>query len=312
MQPNRTNYTPTAEPQPLRSLLMLVGFVLLGMTFGNALALALVALLPMAGGGPTALLDLLQHPADYPDAWYTIMLVQAISHVCSFLLPSLAYWYVVDKRRPADFNFRPLPAAAILALVALLVIAFMPFNGLIIEWNQGVRLPETLAPLDQWMRRQEDQLAELTKYLTTFNTVDQLLIALLVIAVLPALGEEMLFRGILQRKFIVWTGNVHVGIWLAAILFSAIHVQFFGFVPRVLLGALFGYLYVWSGNFWVPVLAHFVNNGFTVLMVYLHQHRLVSFDIENTDSVPVAGALVSLLVSVALLVYLRRSTTPTP
>ena len=137
------------------------------------------------------------------------------------------------------------------------------------------------------------------------------LVALVVVAVVPAVGEEVLFRGILQRNLTRWTGNVHAGIWLAAILFSAIHVQFLGFVPRMLLGALFGYLYVWAGNIWIPILAHFVNNGFTILMVYLYQRKVVPVDIESNESVPLAAALVSAGVTVGLLTYFKRLNQPT-
>lgn len=299
---------------PLSGLLLLVGSVLLGMTLGAVLATGVAYLLNSLttdGNTPTPeLTALLLNPTRYPNAWTTIMLVQGVSHVCSFLLPALVFWTGFEKQRWGDFQ---LPHAGPLSqsgwlLVPVLVIAFMPLNGLIIEWNQGLHLPETLAPVEQWMRAKEDQMGELTKYLTTFSTIGQLLLALLVIAVLPAIGEEVLFRGVLQRRFTDWTGgNPHVGIWLAAIVFSAIHMQFYGFVPRMLLGALFGYLYLWSGTIWVPILAHFVNNGFTVFMVYLRQRQVVSMDIEATQSVPLWAGLLSLLFSLGILYYFRQS-----
>lgn len=182
---------------------------------------------------------------------------------------------------------------------------------LIIEWNQNLHLPETLAPLEQWIRSKEKGLEGITKYLTTFKTTGQLLVAILVIAIIPGIGEEVLFRGILQRNLSYWTGNVHLGVWLAAALFSAIHVQFLGFFPRMLLGALFGYLYVWSGNLWVPILAHFVNNGFTVLMVYLYQQKMTAMNIESTESVSWSGVLISLIVTAGLLYYFRQVNRPT-
>ncbi|GAA4457415.1 hypothetical protein GCM10023189_28060 [Nibrella saemangeumensis] len=308
MQPVPTDLRTTPEPHPLRTLLLLTGFVILGMSLGSLIAALVVVALSSTGGDTslTNLAALLQNPAAYPNGWYILMTVQGISHACTFLLPCLAYWYLIDRRRWSDFNTRPLVTVSALGLVVLLVIAFMPFNGLIIEWNQQLKLPETLAPVEQWMRRKEDELANLTKYLTSFRTTGQLTVAMLVIAVLPAIGEELLFRGILQRKFVAWTRNVHAGIWLAAFIFSAIHVQFYGFIPRVLLGAMFGYLYAWSGNLWVPILAHFINNGFTVLMVFMYHQKLTSIDIENTKTVPLLGALVSLVFSAIILVYFRR------
>ncbi len=306
---------PTPDRSPLSSLLLLVGSVLLGMTVGALLATGAAYLMnALTGNGPAPeLTALLRHPARYPNAWVTIMVVQGISHVCSFLLPALVFWYLFEKQQWTDFQSRPLGQLSTfsLLLVVILVIAFMPLNGLIIQWNQGLTFPETLAPIERWMRAKENELGELTKYLTTITTPSRLILALLVIAVLPAIGEEVLFRGVLQRRFTEWTGNnPHIGIWLAAAVFSAIHMQFYGFFPRMLLGALFGYLYVWSGNLWVPILAHFVNNGFTVLMVYLRQRQVVSMNIEDTERVPIMAGLFSLLLCMGLLYYFRRINEP--
>jgi len=298
---------------PLSSLLLLVGSVFLGMTVGALLATGAAYLISMGSSNGLApeLMELLRHPTRYPNAWATLMVVQGISQVCSFLLPALVFWYLFEKQQWADFQPRPLVKVGGLGIVIILVIAFMPFNGLVIQWNQGLIFPDTLAPIERWMRAKEDELGELTKYLTTFTTPGQLILALFVIAVLPAIGEEVLFRGVLQRRFTDWLGgNPHVGIWLAAAVFSAIHMQFYGFFPRLLLGALFGYLYFWAGNLWVPILAHFINNGFTVLMVYLRQRQVVSVNIEDAERVSVSAGLFSLLLCLGLLYYFRRTNNP--
>ncbi|MEZ0611544.1 lysostaphin resistance A-like protein [Fibrella sp. WM1] len=302
------SYRLTPEPQPLRSLLLLIGFILLGGAVGGALAVAILGVASATSGGEVTMMDVLQAPNTVPNGWWWLMAVQSVSHVCTFLLPALLYWKLIDRRELGALSFRPANQVNPLSwpLVVVLGIAFMPFNGLLIEWNQHISLPDALKPLEQWMREKEDQAAELTKFLTDFRTVPQLLLAIIVIGVLPAIGEEVLFRGVLQRKFIVWTGNIHAGIWLAAAVFSAIHVQFYGFVPRMLLGALFGYLYVWSGNLWVPILAHFVNNGFTVFMYFLYQNNYTSLNVDDTESVPATMAIASLLVSVILLVVFRK------
>ncbi|MVM36982.1 CPBP family intramembrane metalloprotease [Spirosoma sp. HMF3257] len=287
---------------------MLVGFILIGGVVSTYLLLGILGLSKGMDFAETQayLKELAINPTSASANWYELMLLQAVNHLGTFFLPSMVYWYFIEHRNWGQFNPRPTSAVAGFSLVALIVIAFMPFDGLIIEWNQNLHLPETLRPIEQWMRDQELKLAGLTKYLTTFNTTSQLLVAVLVIAVIPAIGEETLFRGILQRNFSYWTGNAHVGIWLAAALFSAIHVQFLGFFPRMLLGALFGYLYLWSGNLWVSILAHFVNNGFTVLMVYLHQKEMTSVDIESTESVPILGSIVALGVTAGLLYYFKQ------
>lgn len=296
----------------MRNLLLLTGLVLLGGSFVTLLFL--IALAALRGTDATEtqnyLQTLLTDPKAGASGWYDLMTLQGVSTVGTFILPCLIYWFFIEQKSLATFSVRPLSAVRALAAVVVVVIAFMPADGLFIEWNQQLNLPESLDPLERWMRTSEDQAAVATKVLTTFGSVGQLLTALLVIALLPAIGEELLFRGILQRKLVAMTGGIHAGIWLTAVLFSAIHVQFYGFVPRMLLGALFGYLYVWSGNLWVPMLAHFVNNGFTVLMVYLYQQKRVSVDIESTESVPWYVAVLSSLITVALLAYFRRENQP--
>ncbi len=284
--------------RPARSLLILIGFLLLGMTLGGLLtAFILLGFVQIPIGT-----DITTAPPN-PRNWYPLMAMQGLSHMASFLLPALLFWQLIEKRRWADFSPRPLALVAGLFSIPLIVIAFMPFDALIIDWNQALDLPPALDGVDRWIHEQEDRLADLTKFLTTFQTPGQLAVALLVIGVIPALGEELLFRGVLQRFFIGWMRNPHLGIWLTAALFSAIHIQFLGFFPRMLLGALFGYLYYWSGNLWVPMLAHFTNNGFTVLMVWLHQRQLVPLDIENTTAVPLSIALPAGLMAASLLAY---------
>lgn len=287
---------------------MLVGFVLIGGVVSTLLLFGILAASKGLGldQAQRYLSALAANPAANPGSWYELMVLQAVNHMGTFFVPALAYWYFIERRTWSQFNARPTSAVAGLGLVILTVVAFMPFDGLVIEWNQNLHLPETLTPIEQWIRDKEKNLEGLTKYLTTFQTTGQLLVAVLVIAIIPGIGEEVLFRGVLQRNFSYWTGNPHVGIWLAAALFSAIHVQFLGFFPRMLLGALFGYLYLWSGNLWVPILAHFVNNGFTVFMVYLYQQKVVSMNIESAESVPVLGGVVALGLTTGLLYYFRQ------
>lgn len=309
MQPSYTPQSATSRPPTLGGLSMLVGFVLIGGVISTLILFVILALVKGMGleEAQTYLAALATKPTKSPGSWYELMTLQAVNHLGTFLLPSLAYWYLIERRPWSHFNRQPLLNVAGVSFVSVIVIAFMPFDGLIIDWNQHLHLPETLAPVEQWIRDKEKGLEGITKYLTTFQTPGQLLMAFLVIAIIPAIGEETLFRGILQRNLSYWTGNIHVGIWLAAALFSAIHVQFLGFFPRMLLGALFGYLYLWSGNLWIPILAHFVNNGFTVLMVYLHQQKVTSMNIDDTESVPLAGALVSGAFTLVLLYYFRKS-----
>lgn len=150
------------------------------------------------------------------------------------------------------------------------------------------------------MIEKERELAELTKHLLTMKSPADLMINLVVVAVIPAIGEEFLFRGCFQTIITRITRNQHLGIWLAAAIFSAIHIQFLGFFPRMFLGALFGYIFVWSGSIWPAVLAHFVNNATAVVSAYVMQLKGKSLDSMDNPSTSLLEASVSL--SFALLI----------
>lgn len=192
-------------------------------------------------------------------------------------------------------------------LTLLITLGAMFFNALLVYWNSQLNLPEFMSGMETWMKEMEDQLMEMTKFLTDFQTVPELLMGVLVIGILAGIGEEMFFRGLLQPKMHRYTGSVHWGIWLTAIIFSAIHVQFYGFIPRMFLGALFGYLYVYSGSLIYPILAHIFNNSFTVLLVYAANQGMVDFDIESNDSFSYPLSILGLLVLLAGIYYFKRN-----
>lgn len=163
-------------------------------------------------------------------------------------------------------------------LSILLLIPFINFAG---EINSKLTLPSSLSGVEDWMRTMEESAKVLTEKFLKVDSVPALLFNIFMVGLLPAIGEELLFRGIIQRIFINWTKSQHWGIWIAAIIFSAFHFQFYGFLPRMLLGAMFGYLLVWTGSMWVPMLAHFINNTMGVLGYYLMDRAVISNDIEQ-------------------------------
>lgn len=163
-------------------------------------------------------------------------------------------------------------------LSILLLIPLINFAG---EINSKLSLPESLSGVEDWMRNMEETAKVLTEKFLQVKSLSALLFNIFMVAVLPAVGEELVFRGIVQRIFTKWTKNHHWGIWIAAIIFSAFHMQFYGFLPRMLLGAMFGYLLVWTGSMWVPILAHFINNTMGVIGFYLMDNAIISRDVEQ-------------------------------
>jgi hypothetical protein len=154
-------------------------------------------------------------------------------------------------------------------LSIVLFMVAMPFINFLGDWNAHIQLPE---PFGAWVTQKETQAEKLIERFLQMPHFGWLAFNLFMIALLPALGEELLFRGVAQRLLANWSGNSHVAVWVAAILFSAIHMQFLGFVPRLFMGAALGYLFLWSGNLWYPIIAHFANNAMAVVIVYMQQH----------------------------------------
>ena len=186
----------------------------------------------------------------------TLKWIQLLQTISLFLLPSLILAYLCAKvpwnwlQLDNKVNWKVLLWAIGIMLVAL------PAINLMSHWNQQMVLPTWLSGVEEWMKAKEAEAEWLTKQFMSVTTVSGLLVNLLLMAVLPALSEEITFRGVLQRllNFQLSTFNSHLAIWLTAIIFSAIHMQFYGFVPRMFMGALFGYMLVWTGSLWVPML----------------------------------------------------------
>lgn len=156
----------------------------------------------------------------------------------------------------------------LLALIGTIV--SIPFTNYVTYLNEQMVLPDFLQALEEQMKAMEERGAELTEDFLGVTTLGGFLANLIVLAIIPAVGEELLFRGIIQRSVTNVSKNAHIGIWTAAILFSAIHMQFYGFLPRMLLGALFGYFLFWSRSILVPMTCHFFNNAIIVCISYFY------------------------------------------
>jgi membrane protease YdiL (CAAX protease family) len=248
-------------PAKLLLLLMLVLFFLIT---GSATA-ALISV-PLFGYDLKALYSLIENPS--ADHITIVKFFQIVQSVFLFLLPALiAAWLFSDNALKYLQADRKTSAYTLLLILLSLIIA-IPLMNFVTYYNTRLDLPDMFHGLEDKIKTMEENAGELTELFLESNSYNDLAINFLMIAILPALGEELFFRGILQRIFVEWTRNSHVGVILAAFLFSFIHFQFYGFIPRFLLGLYFGYLLVWSSSIWAPVAGHLINNGIAVL--YYH------------------------------------------
>lgn len=197
----------------------------------------------------------------------TIKLYQGLASILLFAFPSVLFIYFYNKKYNFYTDIQTIQPNIILIAIALLL-AFSPFMFFSAEWNQKMQLPNMFSSLELLMRTMEDKAAALTEQFLTMNHWYDVLINVIIIGIIPGISEELMFRGCFQNIFYKMSNNKHIAIWLAAILFSAIHFQFFGFVPRMLLGAIFGYVYVSTRSIWVPIAMHVFNNAFQVIMAY--------------------------------------------
>ncbi len=178
------------------------------------------------------------------------------------------------------------------------------------QWNKGMELPASLHEVEQVLRSMEDAALETTGLLLSRRTIGSLILNLVIIAGLAALSEEMFFRGALQQFIQEKFPNGHVAVWITALVFSVVHFQFYGFLPRLLLGALLGYLFLYTRNLWVPILFHFINNAFIVV---LHHFWGDSEWLQRIEEMPVDGwfalaAAASALCTILLFwIYRRRN-----
>ena len=248
-----------------------------------------------------------QAPAASPQGWSLLMMMQGVLLFVAGAGGALGLASALGYGWAEYFSPRRLGAVGWLLVVAVLIIVTLPFMSTIIAWNAGAHFPAVLHDFEVWARTSEDRAAVLTKFLTNFNSPVRFWVGVLVIGLVPAVAEELVFRGVIQKNLVRWF-SPHLGVWLGAAIFSAIHMQFFGFVPRFVLGLVLGYLYLWSGNILVSMAAHFTQNAFQLVLLYLAQRGQFGwgFDPDSSDALPWALAIPSVLLSAGLLYVLHR------
>jgi membrane protease YdiL (CAAX protease family) len=243
---------------------------------------------------------------DVPNGRMALLFVQGLGSGLGFWVVT---WFVLRFLEKADLRWERQWARVNgknLAIVFVITLGGMLFNGLLMHWNAQLQLPGFLSEVEVWMKEMEVQLMELTNFLTDFQSIPELLMGILVIGVFAGIGEELFFRGLIQPKMQFYFRSPHLGIWVTAFVFSAIHVQFFGFLPRMFLGAVFGYLYHYTGSLVYPIVGHTLNNALTLLLVYFANQGLIEIDIQSTDAFSYPAALVGFLVLILGFLYFKK------
>jgi CAAX amino terminal protease family. len=201
--------------------------------------------------------------------------------------PLLAQFFLWKDSTKKSLQLR-MPNLIILVLGVMAIISISPLIDVLSTWNQGLQLPESLKAIEDWMINTEKDAEVATNTLLNTDSWGGFTMNIIIIAIMAGIGEELMFRGVIQKILIGWTKNIHLGILYTAIIFSAIHFQFYGFVPRMILGMVLGYLYIWSKSLWVPVIAHAINNALTVTFTpntFNKGNELVKIVSNNQNSI---------------------------
>lgn len=263
--------------------------------------LGILILVPFYG---TGVINLFSAPDYSNDSVINAMkAMQIINMAGGLLLPAVIYFWLCSPDSNSKGNFhKPIYYLSVL-LSGILIVFAQPLIGWANEINSYLILPEGLSAIENWMKNAETQGEMITEAFLSTTSTGGLMVNIFMIAILPAFAEEVLFRGALATLFKDWTKNVHLAVFLSSFIFAAIHMQFYGFLPRFLLGISLGYLYFWSGSLWLPIAAHFANNFLSVIVEFLFRKGIIHTNAENFGMDNVAWVTAISIVGVTGILY---------
>jgi uncharacterized protein len=283
-------------------MVMIVTFLIV-LAFGVALSI------PFFGRG---ILDDIAVFSDYsnPQTVIALKYFQIVNQVGVFIAPAILFVILTDNnfRRYLHLDKGLKKFSIVFGFLVLAV--SLPFINWLVQVNSQLHLPGFLSGVEEWMRHSEDSAQRLTDAFLLTGTLTGLIVNLVMIAGLAAIGEELIFRGILVRIFRDWTNNIHLAVIIPAVLFSALHLQFYGFFGRLLLGIILGYIFVWSGSLWVPVFVHFLNNAMAVLVSFLSNRGVVTTNLDSfgsSDNITVITGSFMMMIFTMSIIYLHEN-----
>jgi hypothetical protein len=282
---------------------MLLVLMIAGAMLGYIIALASI---PLVFQIPfSALMQVLNMDSGLEITPAVLKYVQLILATFVFIVPANAYSRLFSDNTIVFFEFKK-PSVVYIFFAALLWLFTLPIISFLADLNNKIAFPASFAGLENSFRLAEARAENATRFLLNINSLSGLMVNLLVIAVVAALAEELIFRGIIQKLLFEQSKNIHLAIWLTALVFSLFHLQFFAIIPRIVLGAALGYTFYWSKSIWVPIFFHFINNASIVLASYLYQKKMITTDPNEITFFPNSVLFVAFICSIAIVYFWNK------
>lgn len=278
------NFPIIKKTNKLERIFILAALLILGLIIGSVIGV----IYPLVSGQDVMSLN-------------SLRFMQISSQIFTFVLPPILYVMLINENPKESLGIKNVSYHWFI-IGFIMMYAILPLNNVFAEWNAGLKLPESMSRIEELIKEMYESSAVVLEKLVNVNTFGGFVINLIMIAGLAALGEELLFRSIIQTSLIKTCKNAHVGIIIASAIFSFIHFDFYAFIPRLVLGMLLGYMFYYSRSIWVSMFMHFVNNATAVVIYYLNNIGVTNVDVETFGQTQ----LLPLLISIALMIILFR------
>lgn len=299
---NEISHIPSAfeKNKPSQNFLILLGMYVIGYALANVIGIFCYVSIAHKGLFQLANLDFTDH-----SVLLATYIGQVLGSVVTFIMPALIFTALVTKNRMEYLNFNHGSKFIVFVLAAVLMVFANPMIDFMADLNSKIPFPDIIKRLEEAAQKEQDAFLANQGWLRFSANV-------IMIGLLAAFCEELFFRAVLQKIMIKWTKSVHWGVWITAIIFSAVHLEFYGFIPRMFMGVYLGYLFVWTRSIWVPMLAHFINNSLVVAVIFFKPEMMNSDKINIGSGSQIIDLLSSIaIVTVALfLIYRLRDKTP--
>ncbi len=251
---------------------------------------------------------MLLHPEQYMQYINDLKTIQLLVSIGAFIVPAVYFSWLKTGNTLSYLEANSSVKPVGILLGGLLLVSALPLLSVLIDWNAHLHFPKII---QGYITESEEQAEKITRAFLTVQSPLGLLFNIVVIALVPAIAEEFFFRGALQKLLTEWTKNAHVAIFITGLIFSFVHFQFLGFVPRLVLGMLLGYLFYWGKSIWINVFAHFTNNAIQVVLYYCYLKQMTSFNPDQTESFGTSLIIGSTVVFAGLcLLFKRYTSTP--